>query len=290
LYSARIALAPILLIAMSSGLPVAQDGAPSPPSRPAVDSKPATLPASSPSDAAARSFLKAASAKRAPAGEPEIRDITLEFEGESDFQERSEFMGTHTFLAPTRIRTKITNPSGYAEQGFDGSQYWIRRGGEVHSLAGREYEKDRKQIDDSINLTTHLLRLSSVGRLEQEFSTLALDEGPAGDPRVRVTGRIKQFPTCFSGVFAEAEAQLQFDKATFDIVQIRVTEIVAGAVATGKSENIEFSEFRAVRGVRMPHYISSWSKNRERPEFRVQMKSISWNDGLKPADFAPPEK
>ncbi|MFN0207024.1 MAG: hypothetical protein ACKVS6_12045 [Planctomycetota bacterium] len=247
--------------------------------------------ASSPSEVKAREFLQSVASKRAPQGEPDIRDISIQFEAESLFEERHEFVGTHSFLTPNLIRTKITNNSMPTEQGFDGVEHWIRRGDRTESLAGREFEKDRKQIDDSINLTNNLLKLAALSRLEKQFQTITFHAPTEAEPRYRLVGKIDKFPTCTSGVFETAEITIYFDKDTRDFVQIRAHEMKANTtLATGLSETIEFSDFREVKNVRFPFRITSWTKNRNRPDFNVQISKLTFNAGLTKASFAPIEK
>ncbi|MBI3817836.1 MAG: hypothetical protein HY286_04025 [Planctomycetes bacterium] len=247
-----------------------------------TQSKPAeTQPASSPARALALAFMEKAASRRAPGGEPDINDLTISFEAESTAPEHQEFVGTNAFMMPNRIKTKITNNSAQSEQGFDGIQFWIRRGEKIESLEGREYEKDRRQINDSINQTRHLLQIASLKSLAARMTGLALAENPGSGDRVAVNGKLEQFPTFVTGVIESANVTLYFESKTLDLVQIRAE----AADGSGRVENIDFDQIQDDRGVRFPHHVLAWTKSRKKPQFELQVKELMWNSGLRAEDF-----
>lgn len=267
--------------ATPSTAPATRPAESSPASAPATATAPASRPAPTKSELEARAFLARAAAKRAPAGEPEITDVTLVFEGESDLDQHNEFEGSHTFLKPNHIRTKIKNNSVEAEHGFDGKQFWIRRGERMEPMIGREYDKDRKRIQDSIHQTNNMLQVASLGALAGQLQQMELLPPAKEGGRTGVQGRIRNFPTFVSGVIEEANITLYFDPKTLDLAHVRA-EAVDGS---GIVENIEFEDVREVRGVRFPFHIEAWTRSKDKLNFQLQMKELSWNTGIKPETF-----
>lgn len=268
---------PLFLLVSSGG---GEQGADSRTSSAPASTAPASSKSAPPTDGelAVRAFLEKASSRRAPAGEPTIQDITITFEGEANGDQHNEFTGTHLFLVPNRIRTKITNNSAASEQGFDGRKYWIARGDKVEALEGREYTKDRKQIDTSINQTNQLLQIGSLKSISQRLQNTAIDEKGSS---IAVRGRLANFPTFLQGILESADATLLFDTKSLDLKRLRLE----ASDGSGRVENIEFNEIQEVRGVRFPFHIKAWSKSPDRPEFELQIKTLSWNEGLEARAF-----
>lgn len=265
-------------------------------SRPVPESAPASR-AASPGDPAAKAFLLEAGRRRAPGGEEAIRDVTIQFEAESNrggvHNETAE--ATHRFLRPGRIRTRLVAAGSTIERGFDGKQYWLRRGDRVEILAGRDYEKDRSEIEYSVRFTEHLLQLTSLASLAEKMRELerltpeVLDPKGSAEPSPGVRGVLEAFPSLRAGGLRRVIAELRFDAATRDLLQVRVRLVGSDGRADEESETLLFSDHRVVKGkgVRFPHRVVAYTANRQIPEYKFQILSVSWNDGLDEGIFAP---
>ena len=133
-------------------------------------------PESRAADPAARLFLEKAAKAHAPDGEPKIRDVTIEFEAESNFegQHLDVSEATHRFLRPDHIRTQLKSRAGAVDRGFDGKSYWLKRGDKTLLLEGRETEKDRNEIDYTVRFTEHLLQMVALETLADRLANLGL--------------------------------------------------------------------------------------------------------------------
>lgn len=214
-------------------------------------------------------------------------DLTVEFEAEANTDVHNEIEGKHQYLRQEslnrgRIRTQITNNSVKTEQGFDGSNYWIRRGDRVQSLAGREFEKDRRQIDDAIRQTDQMIQLNSLLTLSKRMAELKIIKPQTAAGNVQITGKVRNFPTFVSGEIPLANLTLQFHPGSHDLVAAR------GEAADGSGivENMEFGDTREVSGTRFPFFVKAWTKTPSTPEFMLQIKKLTLNSGLEPAHFS----
>jgi hypothetical protein len=259
-------------------------------SRPADE---ASRPASGPAELAARALLRDASARRAKSGEPKVSDLTIELDAETDVEQHNEFTASHLYLRPNKIRTKLKTGVTTILRGFDGSTYWLQKdGGKTQRLEGREFAKDRNEIETSIRFTENVLRLVFLATLEGELSDLQKIEPTAADPRPGVRGNHPAFLALRQSEPQRSTVELRFDPKTLDLVEVRATpfEALPAEFLRPKSTDVfEFSDYREEKGVRFPRRITAYSKDKNRPEYKVAVTKVSWNDGLTPEAFAPPK-
>ncbi len=268
------------------------------PTNDATQEPPASAPASKPNDPRALDFLLRAATKRAPQGEPRIADATIAFQAQTNLKAHNEVDdGEHRFhRSGGWIRTKLRTTTAVVEKGFDGTTYWLVSNGQVRQLRGREHEQDRNEIASNVHFTENLLRLLSLRELSREFSGLQLLE-PEGDPaRPGVRGRLASFLTLQPREPGAVDVELRFDPETLDLRTVRATPAsdaatvsdASAAAPSAASDWFELTSWREVKGVRFPFRVTAWTKSREVPEYLVLIRSMSWNDGLQAADFAPP--
>ncbi|HKE02289.1 MAG TPA: hypothetical protein VKE69_14825 [Planctomycetota bacterium] len=260
------------------------------------ESAPGSRPASAPAlratgDPKAVAFLADAAARRAPAGEPEIADISLDFEAVTNVEQHNEFKAEHRYLRPKRVRTHLHTSTSDVERGFDGSAFWLKKGDRVETLEGREYEKDRKEIEASIRFTENVLRLVSLRSLAEQLSDIGWIEPTAEDPRPGVRGNLASFVSIGAGEPAPAHVQLRFDPTTFDLVEVRATPFQARPSAAEEppppGDTFLLSDYEVVRGARFPRHIVAFTRSERRPEYEIAVTRVSWNDGLAPTSFSP---
>jgi len=100
-----------------------------------------------------------------PAREP----ITA-FHLKADIRTRSGVQTNDTridyrYLAPDCIRFMLPSRNETGRFGPAQEQYWLKAGKEVVTLAGREYEQDRRQVDDMLALSRNYVALSNPSRM-----------------------------------------------------------------------------------------------------------------------------
>lgn len=255
----------------------------------------ASRPASRPGAAqrAALDLLQRAAARRAPSGEPQIRDLTIELEAETNVEQHNEFHAAHRFVRPDRIWTRLKTSTTTVERGFDGATYWLRKGGSpTQKLEGREFAKDREEIDASIRFTENLLRLVFLDALSRELSDLVAIEPTAADPRPGVRGNHAAFLTLRDTVAQRSSVELRFDPSSLDLVEVRATRFEAqpsAAAASAPTDVFELSDYRATKEARFPYRVVAYTRDKARPEYNVQVQRVSWNDGIAPEQLAPPK-
>lgn len=98
-----------------------------------------------------------------PAEPSPITSLEFEVEVVTRTENRSnqaEF--TLAYLDPDRLRMRMKSGREQGVGSGIGQQaYWLRDGEELRRLAGREYETDRRQIDDLVNLCHDLCALAN---------------------------------------------------------------------------------------------------------------------------------
>jgi hypothetical protein len=258
------------------------------------ESAPASAAASRPAGSyKARAFLLEAAARRAPAGEPDIQDITIEFEAETDLEEHHEFNAEHRYLRPSYVWTRLTTSTSDVVRGFDGKTHWIQDRGKVTRLEGREFARDRNEVESSIRFTQNLVRTLSLRALAEQLTDLATIAPTEKDPRPGVRGNLAEFVSIRSREARPTHLELRFDPKTLDLVEVRAIpfEVLPGSAPSSPrmTETIELSDYREVGGTRFPFRIVAYTLRRDRPEYNVAVKKVSWNAGMKPEAFAPPK-
>jgi len=258
----------------------ASQPASAPSSKPA--SSPASKPAVRPSDPKALARLAEAARKRSPEGEPVILDLTIAFEAETNLGQHNEFEAVHRYLArPSRIRTKMVTTTTSVERGFDGEAYWMRSGEKVQDLGDRKHERDRDEIETSIHFTENMLRLISLSRLSEQMTEIELTGDPANPS---VSGTLEAFLRLRGEYATSTRIELRFDPKSGNLAEVRSTPL-EGEDRT--PETFQFSDYREVKGTWFPFRIKAYTTNSEKPETWIQIKSASWNDGLKLEEFKP---
>jgi hypothetical protein len=182
-------------------------------------------------------------------------------------------------------------------RGYDGKQYWIQRGERTEILSGRDAERDQREIDYSVRFTENLLQLVSLSSLAERMTGLSLltpvklDPKSSGEGCPGVRGDLTGFPSLRAGALRSVTAELRFDPATRDLVQVKVWVKDAPEEAAKEPETLLFSDYRVVKrkNVRFPHRVTAFTDNPVLPEYKFQVLDVRWNEGLDASIFAPPK-
>ncbi len=176
------------VLAFALGAAHGQDGPATPestPSEPAAPQAPARAPGELPADTApaARAlwdrFAAAQRVMGAPAGP--VRSFDVEFQVRTRTGSQSNDLRAKVlWRGPGLVRF---SPVGQAEVGRSPKGYWLRDGDEAIELSGRDYGKDRDDIDMALRISQSFARLADPTRLD--IHALRMSDGPPADlPKV----------------------------------------------------------------------------------------------------------
>ena len=90
----------------------------------------------------------------------------------------------YRYLAPDCVRFRLPSRREVGRSGLAQRDYWLLDGDELVELVGREYEEDRRQIQEMHAVARNFVALSDPGRLRiTRLETLA-DPPPDVAPRL----------------------------------------------------------------------------------------------------------
>jgi hypothetical protein len=259
------------------------------------ETRPAPASAPVPRDPAVDDVVERAKRFQFPGGsEVEIRAFKIVF----DFVVRGEdgtheFRATHIFREPDRILTILDDDLTRVrtQSGFDGARYWQREGGKVTVfLEGREFRRDREEIDERVRLSSDLAGAFSVPRLLARVRKLR--RGPDEERDGRKVAVLEGETDAF-GPLRAAEAQmfairLLFDAETGALLEATSSPIGGSADGLGL-ERFRFEAPKDVAGIHIPHRIRVYEGDARAPRFEINIRQIEVNPGVGEEVFRPPK-
>jgi len=270
-----------MLAALLLALPLPQETRPAPASAPA------------PRDPAVDDLIELAKRFQFPGG-PEIE--ILDFEIRFDFVVRDED-GTHEFRArhlwrqPDRVLTTLDDDltNVRTQSGFDGTTYWQKEAGKpTVRLEGREFRRDREEIDERIRLSADLAGAFSVPRLLARVRKLrrAPDQDRDGRKIAVLEGETDAFGPIRASEGEHVAIRLLFDSETGALLEAVASPLLEGEGAPAP-ERFLFEAPKEVAGVRVPHRIQVYEGDARSPRFMITIREVQVNPGTSDESFRP---
>jgi hypothetical protein len=165
------------------------------------------------------------------------------------------------YLAPDCVRFMLPSKNETGRSGPRPEDYWLRSGDDVVVLAGREYQEDRRKVDDMLTLARNYVALSAPARLKLTNLSLA---GVPADLGSELEKRTKKL------------AWIAFDSPDFALVQRNAD---AGPMAGDYHVELGLREdflpgvaiVRAAEAARADPFLVEFSKYEERDGFKIPL-------------------
>jgi hypothetical protein len=182
--------------------------------------------------------------------------------------QRNEAHIDYSYLAPDCIRFVLPSRNETGRFGPAPEQYWLKTGGRVVVLSGRDYREDRKAVDDMLALARNYAALSSPARLDlralERLPSAPADLGPELAKRARKLAWLALESPDFALVRREvARGEAPSDAPAVYRVELGLREdhLPAFAIVRERGKGgadpllVEFSQYQEQDGFRMPFQI-----------------------------------
>ncbi len=230
----------------------------------------------------------------------QIEDFRLEFNLEFRAQQHEvELLLTHYFLQPDLVKTIIEDQEIRTTMlaGFDGKKYWFKKQGDAAvDLSGKEYVKDRAEIDERIRLSQILVKTFSLHRFFQDLRNAKRlqDTQTSRGKRVVVQAQGKDFPLLKTAGIPPVDLHLFFDPETWYLREIYATPLrnekgeKGEVLDSSRAELFVLSEHEKIQEILVPRMIQVFTKTatETKPDYQILIGSLKINQKLKPENFS----